>query len=253
MPQPFVIHRIERFTARPNEPHAYAGIDEVGVASIAGPMLAAAVVLPEKHGIAGLPVDSKRLGPDTIQAMAAPIEDAALFAWVGSFDAAAVDALGIRQARARLWQAAAADVRAVLPMIPIIIDGREAIPDIDNQQAIPQADDSHDAVSAAGILAKSRCDRVMAELDVTHPGYGFVKHKGYSTKGHLLAIQRLGLSPAHRRRITEKTMRKGIPDEECDLPIEQLRKMLREVIPLLKDHPELGDEWSHKFLHEQYS
>src|SRR5262249_26852215 len=75
----------------------------------------------------------------------------------------------------------------------------------------------------------------------------------YSTKGHLLAIQRLGLSPAHRRRITEKTMRKGIPDEECDLPIEQLRKMLREVIALLKDHPELGDEWSHKFLHEQYS
>src|SRR3954453_22993428 len=104
MPQPSVIYRAERLSSWPDESSPYAGIDEVGVGCIAGPMMAAVVVLPHRHGIAGLPVDSKRLGPNTIQAMAAPIEDGAAFAWVGSLDAAAVDALGAHQAQVLLWQ-----------------------------------------------------------------------------------------------------------------------------------------------------
>jgi ribonuclease HII len=59
-------------------------------------------------------------------------------------------------------------------------------------------------VSAAAILAKSRCDRALAELDATYPGYGLAKHKGYRTKEHLLAVRRLGPSPTHRHRSTEK-------------------------------------------------
>src|SRR4051794_28848402 len=110
MPQLSVIHRAERLSAWPDESYTYAGIDEVGVGSLAGPMMAAVVVLPQRHGIAGLPVDSKRLGPDTIQAMAAPIEEGAAFAWVGSLGAAEVDALGAHEARALLWQAAVAAV-----------------------------------------------------------------------------------------------------------------------------------------------
>lgn len=207
MPQVSVIHRGERLAAYPDDSYAYAGIDEVGVASIAGPMMATVVMLPERHGIARLPVDSKRLGPNTIQALAAAIEAGVLFAWVGSLDAAAVDALGVHKAQVLLWQAAAATVRAVRPTIPILVDGGELIPDVENQLAIPRADESCDAVSAAAILAKSHCDRALAELDAEHPGYGLAKHKGYATKEYLLAIQRLGLSPAHRRHSTEKALR----------------------------------------------
>lgn len=253
MPQVSVIHRAERVSAQFDEPFAYAGIDEVGVGSIAGPMMAAVVVLPSRHSISRLPIDSKRLSPNTIQKMAALIEDHAVFAWVGSLDAAAVDALGVREALTLLWQAAVVAVRAVLPAILVIVDGGEAIPEVNNQRAIPQADDSYDAVSAAAILAKACCDRVMTELDARHAGYGLAKHKGYSTKEHLLTVRRLGLSPAHRRCITEKALRKGVPVEECDLSLETLRAMLCEVVPLLDVHPEIGDEWSTKFLREQYT
>jgi ribonuclease HII len=247
-----VVYRVERLADRPAESDLYAGIDEVGVGSIAGPMMVAVVVLPEGHPVAGLPVDSKRLGPGTIQALAGPIEAAALFAWVGSLDADAVDALGASEARVPLWQAAVAALRAVLPGIPIVIDGAEAIPGVEDQLAIPHADESHDSVSAAAILAKSRCDRALAELDAAHPGYGLAKHKGYPTKEHLLAVQRLDPSPAHRGRSTERALRKGVPAEECQLPVDELRALLCEVMHLLNGHPELGDEWNTKFLRQQY-
>ena len=183
--------------------------------------------------------------------MAVLIEPAVRFAWIGSLDAEAVDQLGAHEARTRLWQAAAAAVREVLPLVPIILDGDEPIPGIDNQTAIPAADDTHDAVSAAAILAKSHCDRIMIALGAEYPGYLFAKHKGYGTRDHLLALQRIGPSPVHRRQITHKAMAKAIPDEELDLPLAELQAMLKEVAPLLEAHADLADDWSLKFLRQQ--
>ena len=183
--------------------------------------------------------------------MAVLIEPAVRFAWIGSLDAEAVDQLGAHEARTRLWQAAAAAVREVLPSVPIILDGDEPIPGIDNQTAIPAADDTHDAVSAAAILAKSHCDRIMIALGAEYPGYLFAKHKGYGTRDHLLALQRIGPSPVHRRQITHKVMAKAIPDEELDLPLAELQAMLKEVAPLLEAHADLADDWSLKFLRQQ--
>lgn len=230
----------------------YAGIDEVGVESIAGPMLAAVVVLQPDHGVVGLPIDSKKLMADTVQMMASSIEPAVRFGWIGSLDAEIVDRLGVRKARAMLWQVAAAAVREVLPSVAIVVDGGEAIPGVDNQIAIPGADDTHDAVSAAAILAKARCDRIMVALDAAHPGYLFRKNKGYATREHLLALQRLGPSPVHRREMTQKVIRKGIQSEEIDLRLDELQALLRAVAPILKAHPEIADEWTLGFLREQW-
>ncbi len=246
------VHRIDQLRQGAGESYAYAGIDEVGVDSIAGPMLAAVVVLRPEHGVDGLPRDSKKFQPEAIQAMALLIEPAVRFAWIGSLDADAVDQLGVHEARTKLWQAAAAAVREVLPAVPIVIDGGESIPGVDNQTAIPAADDSHDAVSAAAILAKAHCDRIMIAHGAEHPGYLFAKHKGYATRDHLLALQRLGPSAVHRHRITRKVMAKGIPKEELDLPLAQLQAMLEEVAPLLEAHPDLADDWSLSFLRQQF-
>ena len=248
-----IVHRIDQLHLGAGEVYAYAGIDEVGVDSIAGPMLAAAVVLRPEHGVDGLPRDSKKFEPDAIQTMAISIEPAVRFAWIGSLDADAVDQLGVHEARATLWQAAAAAVREALPAVPIIVDGGEPIPGVDNQTAIPAADDTHNAVSAAAILAKAHCDRIMIAFGAEHPGYLFGKHKGYATRDHLLALLRLGPSPVHRHQITRRAMAKGVPKEELDLLLAELQAMLAEVAPLLDARPDLADDWSLRFLRQQFA
>ena len=92
-------------------------------------------------------------------------------------------------------QAAAAAVRTVLPTIPIIVDGGELIPDVVNQQAIPHADESHDAVSAAAVLAKSCCDRVMVKLDAKHPATTLRRIRGRRQDTPPRALSSWGLRP----------------------------------------------------------
>lgn len=239
---------IDRLAGVELEVGAYAGIDEVGVDSLAGPMVAAVVILPKAHGLARLPIDSKKLFDTSVRSLAASVSAAVRFAWIGAVDAGTVDTLGVHKARTALWQAAVAAVRAVAPDVPIIIDGGEPIPGVDNQTAIPRADGTHDAVSAAAIIAKARCDHALVALDAKHPGYGLARHKGYRTKDHLVALQRLGPSDGHRRRITEKAIAKGVPKEELDLPLDELQRLVREVSELMLSHPELGDEFARRFM-----
>ncbi len=248
----YVIERINHLREGDDWPDIYAGIDEVGVGSIAGPMVAAVVVLPPSHGIPRLPIDSKKLRPDAIQSLAGLIEAALTFAWIGGIDAHGVDALGTAEARLTLWRGAAAAVREALPTVPIVIDGEVPIPDVGGQRAIAKADDTYDAVSAAAILAKSRCDRIMAELDALYPGYGLAKHKGYGTKEHYLALERLGPSAVHRSNAARNRREGIVANEERDLPLDELQRMLRELAPVLKAHPELADEWSLQFLRDQW-
>jgi ribonuclease HII len=239
---------IDRLSATERSCDAYAGIDEVGVDSIAGPMVAAVVVLPLSHGVARLPVDSKRLDPESVQRLASLIVPIARFAWIGALDAATVDEMGVHAARNLLWQAAADAVRAVWPEVPIIIDGGDLIPDVENQTAIPRADGAYDAVSAAAIIAKARCDNALAELDERHPGYGLARHKGYRTKEHVIALLRLGPSEAHRRKATERTIAKGVPREEADLSLEAIQLKVREVAGVIKEHRDLASEFETRFM-----
>ncbi|MFI5366526.1 MAG: ribonuclease HII [Candidatus Binatia bacterium] len=173
-----------------------AGVDEVGVGPLAGPVLAAAVVLPEGVRLRGVD-DSKKLTAVARADLAAKIQDCALGVGIGVVDVADIDRLNIYRAALEAMR------RAVLALaiVPehVVVDARR-IPGI----TIPQTpliggDGRCYSVAAASIVAKVARDRLMRELDAVYPEYGFGVHMGYGTPGHLAAIDRYGPSPVHRR------------------------------------------------------
>jgi len=173
-----------------------AGVDEAGVAPLAGPVVAAAVVLPGDLRLPGLD-DSKRLTAEQREALYAEIvHHAAAFA-VGRAEVEEIDRLNVLQAM-RL-----AHRRAVLalPCRPhlVLIDGRYPADVPVPQLAIVDGDATCASIAAASIVAKVTRDRLMVDLAAQYPGYGFEVHKGYSTPAHRAAIARRGISPVHRR------------------------------------------------------
>jgi ribonuclease HII len=176
-----------------------AGVDEAGMGPLAGPVVAAAVVFPPGSMLAGID-DSKRLPPDERDRLAESIRREAAGIGIGIAEVEEIDRLNIYRA-GLLAMRRAVDA---LPMIPqhLLVDARR-IPDL----AIPQnpfdkGDGIDFSIAAASILAKTHRDRLMAELDRCHPGYGLARHKGYATAEHQRAIRRLGPSPVHRRSFT---------------------------------------------------
>lgn len=176
-----------------------AGVDEVGRGALAGPLVAAAVVLPpfcEAPWLAELR-DSKQLAPARREALAALIRRAALAVGVGAVPAGVIDRAGLTAAN----HAAMAAAVAALGFRPdfLLID---AVPlrslDVD-QAAVIDGDACCVSVACASVMAKVIRDRLMARLDAVVPGYGFARHKGYGTAEHLAALERLGPSPLHRR------------------------------------------------------
>jgi len=175
---------------------AIAGVDEVGVAPLAGPVIAAAVVLPRDVRIARLD-DSKRLPPGVREELSAEIFRVATAVSIAQASVDEIDTLNILQAT-RL-----AHRRAIegLPHRPhlVLIDGRFAADVPITQLVIVDGDACCAAVAAASIVAKVTRDRLMVEFGDRHPQYGFAKHKGYGTRAHYEAIRRFGLTPLHRR------------------------------------------------------
>lgn len=173
-----------------------AGVDEVGVAPLAGPVLAAAVVLPRKARIPRLD-DSKRLTPDVRTMLYAEIVRVATAISIGQSSVDEIDVLNILQAT-RL-----AHKRAIegLPDRPhlVLIDGRYAADVPITQLVVVDGDANCASIAAASIVAKVTRDRLMAELGDRYPQYGFARHKGYGTRAHYQAIRRFGLTPEHRR------------------------------------------------------
>ncbi len=177
-----------------------AGLDEAGRGAWAGPVVAAAVILPcddcVADALAGV-ADSKQLTAPKREAMRARIQQVALAWSVGSASSAEIDALGILAA-SRL-----AMLRAVSGLSPapeaLLIDALVlpalALP----QRAFARADALSLSVAAASILAKTTRDALMRALDSELEGYGFARHKGYGTRAHLQALRRLGPCWAHRR------------------------------------------------------
>jgi ribonuclease HII len=173
-----------------------AGIDEVGRGPLAGPVLAAAVVLHPDRPIDGLK-DSKQLTARQRERLAVEIRVRAWGWALGRAEAHEIDDLNILQASLLAMERAVAALAE--PPDAAVVDGLHAprIPcPVETRVA---ADRDVPAVSAASILAKVCRDLEMVSLDQTYPGYGFARHKGYPTPQHLLALQRLGPTPIHRR------------------------------------------------------
>ncbi len=179
-----------------------AGLDEAGRGAWAGPVFAAAVILPPDDGGAWQALadvrDSKKLTPRRREALLPLIAVHALTFAAGRATAAEVDALGI-VAATRLAMRRALDALEIHPQA-LILDAL-TLPQVElPQQALPRADSRSLSVAAASIVAKVLRDRWMAErADILYPGYGFAQHKGYGTAQHREALARLGPSPIHRR------------------------------------------------------
>ena len=173
-----------------------AGIDEAGRGPLAGPVVSAAVVLPETFSIDDVD-DSKKLTPKKRADLFPRIQEAALAVGVGIVDVETIDRINILQA-ALLSMAKAVGNLAIQPDY-LLIDGPFQIPLDLPQNALPKGDSLSISIAAASIIAKVTRDRMMVDLDRTYPEYGFSKHKGYPTKAHRAAIQKLGCSPIHRK------------------------------------------------------
>ncbi len=176
--------------------HLIAGIDEAGRGPLAGPVMAAAVILDPFRPITGLD-DSKRLNPCRRAALE-PVIQASALAWsVASASPAEIDALNILQATLLAMERAVQDLTST-PILALV-DGNRCPRLACPTRAIVGGDATVPAISAASILAKVARDRVMAYLDRIYPGYGLAVHKGYPTAAHLAALRHLGPSPIHRR------------------------------------------------------
>jgi len=177
-----------------------AGIDEAGRGAWAGPVVAAAVILPRRDCIAselrGVR-DSKRLTPAQRALMRERIQHVALAWSVGSASSAEIDAWGILPATRLAMMRAVAGLQ--LTPDALLIDA-VSLPELDvPQRAFPYADAISLSVAAASILAKTARDALMCDLDASVGGYGFAGHKGYGTRAHAEALIKLGPSWAHRR------------------------------------------------------
>ena len=173
-----------------------AGVDEAGRGPLAGPVVAAAVIIAPDRRIPGL-ADSKPLPPERREALFAVIHARALGVGVGVVDHETIDRINILQAtRAAMGQALAA--LAVAPELVITdfvaLDGLPC-----PQRNLVGGDRRSASVAAASIVAKVARDRLMRELDAQYPAYGFARHKGYATPEHLAALDRGGPCPIHRR------------------------------------------------------
>jgi ribonuclease HII len=189
--------RLARAEARlAGEAIAIAGVDEAGRGPIAGPVVAAAVVLDPGQRWDGLD-DCKKLSPELRDTLYARVlQEARACAW-SVLGPRAIDRLNIR--RASLEAMRRAVVR--LPLVPdlVLVDGVDQVPELAcRQQAVVSGDARLLSVAAASIVAKVVRDRIMERLDSVWPGYGFARHKGYGTRVHLEALGRLGPCPLHR-------------------------------------------------------
>ncbi|MFA6038010.1 MAG: ribonuclease HII [Legionellales bacterium] len=173
-----------------------AGVDEAGCAPLAGPVVAAAVILDPNKPIAGL-ADSKVLSQKKREALFEIIQRDALAVGVGLATPAEIDEINILRAALLAMERAVADLKIAPEFAQV--DGRNKPKLACKVEAIIGGDALIPAISAASIIAKVTRDAMMVEMDAKHPEYGFAQHKGYPTKMHVEALQKFGVLDIHRR------------------------------------------------------
>jgi len=173
-----------------------AGVDEVGRGCLAGPVVAAAVVLhPDRH-VAGVS-DSKAVPAEEREVLYEQITRCAVAWAVAGADPIEIDRINIHQASLRAMQRA---ILALAPLPDIVLVDAFRVPDLPMaQRGVAHGDRCCSAIAAASIIAKVTRDRQMRDLHVRDPRYGFDRHKGYATADHLDAVARYGYSDVHRR------------------------------------------------------
>ena len=173
-----------------------AGVDEAGRGPLAGPVVAAAVILDELHPIKGLR-DSKTLGPVTRERLAAEVRARALCCSVAEASVEEIDRLNILQATLLAMRRAVEGLRLVPRQV--LVDGNRLPTLTMPAEAIVKGDAKVAAIAAASIVAKVHRDALLAALHEQYPAYGFAQHKGYPTPEHLAALRLHGACIAHRR------------------------------------------------------
>lgn len=173
-----------------------AGTDEVGRGPLAGPVVAAAVIIRPDARFPGLR-DSKRLTPDMRTALDAQIREQALAFAIKEVGPRQIETLGILAASLK----AMAQAVKALSLVPemVLVDGPHPLPLAYPQQPVVKGDDLCPSISAASVLAKVHRDRLMTSYHRQYPQYNFPRHKGYATAEHLEALRCWGPCPIHRR------------------------------------------------------
>jgi ribonuclease HII len=184
-----------------------AGVDEVGRGCLAGPVVAAAVVLDPGRHIPGV-CDSKQLTAVDRERLYGRILKAAAGQAVAAVEPAEIDRLNIHRASLQAMQQA---VLALVPLPDFVLVDAFRIPDLFMpQRGVVDGDRRCAAIAAASIVAKVWRDRLMLDLHAQDPRYGFDRHKGYATADHLAAVARFGYSPAHRRSFRPPSLFDGL-------------------------------------------
>lgn len=174
-----------------------AGIDEAGMAPLAGPVCASAVILPKNYRLRGLKDSKLILDEGKREALAMQIKTDALAWSVGWAEVDEIDTINIYHAGLLAMQRALEALR----MIPeyVLVDARTIPGCTIKQRGIVHGDALSASIAAASVIAKTSRDCLLVELDGQYPGYGFAHHKGYPTPEHLRALKYLGALPIHRR------------------------------------------------------
>ena len=173
-----------------------AGVDEAGRGPLAGPVVAAAVILDPKRPIRGL-ADSKLLTPERREELAIRIRERAIAWATGQADVTEIDTINILHAT-MLAMRRAVEALSVSPE-EALVDGDRCPDLVCRARAIVKGDRDVKPISAASIIAKTTRDALLVELDRVYPMYGFAQHKGYATPEHLAALVTHGPCPVHRR------------------------------------------------------
>jgi len=180
-----------------------AGVDEVGRGCLAGPVVAAAVVLHPGRHIAGV-CDSKLVPAAERERLYDRIIAQAVTWAVAAADPSEIDRINIHQASLRAMQRA---VLALAPLPDVVLVDAFRVPDLPMaQRGVPHGDRRCSAIAAASIIAKVTRDRQMLDLHGRDPRYGFDRHKGYATADHLQAVAQFGYSEVHRRSFRPPTL-----------------------------------------------
>jgi ribonuclease HII len=175
-----------------------AGVDEVGVGPLAGPVVAGAVVLPARVELYGID-DSKRVRPALRRTLARDIREIAIGVGIGEVSVEEIDQIGIYQAALEAMRRAVASLARTTEVGHLLVDAR-TVPGVTlPQTSIVKGDQKDASIAAASIVAKVHRDTHMESLARRYPAYGFERHMGYGTALHMEALERYGPCPVHRR------------------------------------------------------